>query len=103
MTTPKSSHHPEIKKPALYVVLMHKDQTTPYGFVLNVLMDQFNLYGKDPFRILTTADREGQAVVAILPRDLAISKAASVTAYARRQKNPHFKGQMELTFTAEPA
>lgn len=88
-----AQHETELEK--LYRVLVHNDDTTPYDFVILVLVRFFQLSPVDAELITWTAHTNGQAQVAILPLEEAQNRVGS----------SHFAAAVEgypLTFTIEP-
>jgi len=77
-----------IKEPPLYRVIYINDNTTTMEFVVESLVEFFD-YTIDTATQLTVSIHEhGQAVVAVLPFELAEQKGTEVTASARVQEYP---------------
>ena len=77
-----------IKEPPLYRVIYINDNTTTMEFVVESLVEFFD-YSIDTATQLTVSIHEhGQAVVAVLPFEIAEQKGTEVTASARDQEYP---------------
>ncbi len=77
-----------IKEPPLYRVIYINDNTTTMEFVVESLVEFFD-YTIDTATQLTVSIHEhGQAVVAVLPFEIAEQKGTEVTASARDQEYP---------------
>lgn len=88
--------HPKVKRPALYNVLMHNDDYTTQELVVDVLRNYFHKSDTEARHIMLTVHHKGMGVAGTYSRDIAESKVAQVTDYARAQGAP-------LKLTTEPA
>ena len=79
----------------LHRVIIHKDEVTPYEFVIIVLRRFFGIALPDAEKITHTAHTQGQALVTILPLNEAQKQVGQA----------HFAASLEgfpLMFTIEP-
>jgi ATP-dependent Clp protease adaptor protein ClpS len=83
------------KRPRRYQVVFHNDDYTTMEFVVHALMKFFGKAGAEATHIMLNVHHRGFGVVDIFPRDVAETKAAQVTEYAREHGHP-------LKVTAEP-
>ena len=96
-------HAPETDAPpvtaelmeALYRVLLHNDDVTPFDYVMNMLGMLFGLSSEISEHVAMTAHTEGIAVVIIRPRSEAERLSGSAKRIARADGYP-------LTFSVEP-
>lgn len=89
------------KKPPMYKVMLHNDDTTPFNFVVNVLRKHFDVPAARAEQIMWAAHQEGRAVVALYAKEIAEAKVDAANAYSRSQENPFFRRPIELTFSAQ--
>ena len=78
----------KVKKPRLYRVLLHNDDYTTMEFVVHVLMKYFRKSQEEATFIMLTVHQTGIGAAGIYPRDVAETKGAQVTAYARENGHP---------------
>lgn len=76
------------KPPRLYKVLLLNDDYTPMEFVVEVLQKFFAMNREKATRVMLQVHREGVGVCGLYPRDIALSKVAQVSAYAREHQHP---------------
>ncbi len=86
----------KVKRPRMYNVLLHNDDYTTQEFVVQILRAWFGRSDTDARQIMLTVHVKGQGVAGTYTRDMAESKVAKVTDYAREQGMP-------LKLTVEPA
>ncbi|MFZ5722875.1 MAG: ATP-dependent Clp protease adapter ClpS [Pseudomonadota bacterium] len=79
---------PEVRKPAMYKVVVLNDDYTPMDFVVEVLETFFSMNREQATRVMLTVHTQGKAVCGIYSRDVAETKAAQVVDYARRHQHP---------------
>ena len=79
---------PKIKKPTMYVVVVHNDPVTPRWFVVEVLRRFFNKAEPEANRIMLLAHNYGVGVVAKLPKDMAETKTKQVNEMVRETGYP---------------
>jgi ATP-dependent Clp protease adaptor protein ClpS len=85
----------EVEEESLWKVIVHNDETTPYDFVIVILIRFFDLNTQAAERITWTAHNQGAALVRVLPLKEA----------ERRVGQAHFAASLEgypLTFSIEP-
>ncbi len=85
----------KLKRPHLYNVLVHNDDYTTQELVVEVLRNFFHKTETEARHIMLTVHHKGQGVAGTYNRDIAESKVAQVTDYARTHGAP-------LKLTAEP-
>ena len=90
------STRPKVKRPRKWHVLLHNDDYTTQEFVVEILKAWFHKSDTDARQIMLTVHHKGQGVAGTYTRDMADSKVAKVTQYARANGMP-------LKLTTEPA
>jgi ATP-dependent Clp protease adaptor protein ClpS len=99
MTMSEDSTHPErglvveearprLKKPPLYQVILLNDDYTPMEFVVDVLERIFNLDRTGATRVMLEVHTRGKGVCGVFTYEIAETKVAQVTSYARQQQHP---------------
>ena len=78
----------KLAPPPLYTVLLLNDDYTPMDFVVLVLQRFFSMDRERATQIMLKVHQEGSAVCGVYPRDIAESKVAQVTAFARQREHP---------------
>ena len=78
-----------------YRVIIHNDDVTPMDFVVDVLMQVFNLSLDSAADVMLTAHMQGKALVVVCPEPLARELVGKAHAAARGAKFP-------LRFSLEP-
>ena len=79
----------------LYRVLIHNDEVTPMGFVVQVLRQIFHLSLPKSFEVMVEAHNTGTALVGVYPLERAEFLVDRAHAMARTAKYP-------LSFSYEP-
>jgi ATP-dependent Clp protease adaptor protein ClpS len=87
---------PRVKRPPLYKVILLNDDYTPMEFVVLILEHFFQKDRTNATRIMLEVHTRGRGVCGIYPHEIAETKVAQVTAYARDHHHP-------LLCTLEPA
>lgn len=83
------------EKPKLYKVLIHNDDFTTMEFVIEVLVKFFHKTVEEATHLMLYVHTRGRAIAGVYSRDVAETKVATVTDYARAQGHP-------LLVTMEP-
>jgi len=78
----------QVKKPAMYRVLLHNDDYTTMDFVVMILRNIFNKGPAEATRIMLNVHHQGRGVAGIFTREVAETKVATVHAAARRSQFP---------------
>ena len=79
---------PKTKKPSLYKVLLLNDDYTPMEFVVHVLEKIFNKTREQAVEIMLHVHRSGVGICGVFTYDVAETKVAQVTEFARRNQHP---------------
>ena len=79
---------PKVKKPPLYQVLLLNDDYTPMEFVVDVLERFFALGRTQATRIMLEVHTKGKGVCGVFTYEIAETKVAQVTTYARDHQHP---------------
>jgi ATP-dependent Clp protease adaptor protein ClpS len=78
----------EVRRPAMYKVILLNDDFTPMEFVVEVLQRFFNKDRETATRIMLQVHHQGQGVCGVYPRDIAETKVNQVMDYAREHEHP---------------
>ncbi len=76
------------KKPPMYRVVMHNDDFTTQEFVVHILVHFFKKDPTEAHHIMLKVHMAGKAIVAVYSKDIAETKVAQVTDYAREHGHP---------------
>ena len=79
---------PRLKKPPLYKVVLVNDDFTPMEFVVQVLQTFFHHAHEKAVQIMLQVHTQGRGVAGIYPAEIAETKVAQVTTYARQHQHP---------------
>ena len=79
---------PKTQKPSLYRVLLLNDDYTPMEFVVYVLERFFNKSREEATRIMLHVHQHGVGVCGVFTYEIAETKVAQVTTYARQHQHP---------------
>jgi ATP-dependent Clp protease adaptor protein ClpS len=79
---------PQLKKPAMYQVIMHNDDFTPMEFVVTVLELFFHMENSLATKVMYEIHTTGKAACGVFSKDVAETKVDQVTDYARRHEYP---------------
>jgi ATP-dependent Clp protease adaptor protein ClpS len=79
---------PKTKQPPLYQVLLLNDDYTPMEFVVDVLERFFGLNRPNATRIMLEVHTRGRGVCGVFTYEIAETKVAQVTTYARDHQHP---------------
>lgn len=78
----------KLKEPSLYKVVMLNDDFTPMDFVVDILVHIFDKAHPEAVELMMKVHKEGQAVVATYPYDVARTKQRQAIDLARAQNYP---------------
>jgi ATP-dependent Clp protease adaptor protein ClpS len=79
---------PEVKQPPLYRVILLNDDYTPMEFVVDVLEKFFSMNRSTATRIMLEVHTKGKGVCGVFTYEIAETKVAQVTTYARDHQHP---------------
>ena len=79
---------PEVKQPPLYRVVLLNDDYTPMEFVVDVLEKFFTMNRPTATRIMLEVHTKGKGVCGVFTYEIAETKVAQVTTYARDHQHP---------------
>jgi ATP-dependent Clp protease adaptor protein ClpS len=79
---------PQVKQPPLYQVVLLNDDYTPMEFVVDVLEKFFSLNRPTATRIMLEVHTKGKGVCGVFTYEIAETKVAQVTTYARDHQHP---------------
>ena len=74
--------------PPMYQVVLLNDDYTPMEFVVKVLQKFFGKNHEDATRIMLQVHNEGRGICGVYPRDVAATRIAQVSQYARARQHP---------------
>ena len=79
---------PKLKRPPLFQVLLLNDDYTPMEFVVDVLERIFGMDRVKATRVMLEVHTRGKGVCGVFTFEIAETKVAQVTAYARQHQHP---------------
>ena len=79
---------PQVKQPPLYQVVLLNDDYTPMEFVVDVLEKFFALNRPAATRIMLEVHTKGKGICGVFTYEIAETKVAQVTTYARDNQHP---------------
>jgi ATP-dependent Clp protease adaptor protein ClpS len=79
---------PQVKQPPLFQVVLLNDDYTPMEFVVDVLEKFFCLNRPTATRIMLEVHTKGKGVCGVFTYEIAETKVAQVTTYARDHQHP---------------
>lgn len=79
---------PEVKKPPLFQVVLLNDDYTPMDFVVDVLEKFFSHDRPNATRVMLEVHMKGKGVCGVFTYEIAETKVAQVTTYARDNQHP---------------
>ena len=79
---------PRLKRPPLYQVILLNDDYTPMEFVVDVLERVFGLDRPKATRIMLEVHTRGKGVCGVYTYEIAETKVAQTTSYARQHQHP---------------
>ena len=79
---------PEVSEPKRYMVILVNDDFTPMEFVVEVLLEFFNLDEETATRIMLNVHTKGKGVCGVFSKDIAETKVVMVNEFARENEHP---------------
>ena len=79
---------PRTKRPPLYQVVLLNDDFTPMEFVVDVLEHIFGMDRTTATRVMLEVHTRGKGVCGVFTHEIAETKVAQVTTYARQNQHP---------------
>jgi ATP-dependent Clp protease adaptor protein ClpS len=79
---------PKLKRPPLYQVILLNDDYTPMEFVVDVLERIFGMDRTTATRVMLEVHTRGKGVCGVFTFEIAETKVAQVTTYARQHQHP---------------
>ncbi|MGH8270774.1 MAG: ATP-dependent Clp protease adapter ClpS [Gammaproteobacteria bacterium] len=79
---------PGLKRPQLFKVVLQNDDYTPMEFVVEVLQAFFRLDRTKATQIMLHVHTRGKGVAGVFTLEIAETKVAQVTEYARKNQHP---------------
>ena len=79
---------PKLKRPPQYQVLLLNDDYTPMEFVVEVLERVFGMDRSLATRVMLEVHTKGRGVCGVYTYEIAETKVAQVTSFARQQQHP---------------
>jgi ATP-dependent Clp protease adaptor protein ClpS len=79
---------PRLKRPPLYQVILLNDDYTPMEFVVDVLERLFGMDRTTATRVMLEVHTRGKGVCGVFTFEIAETKVAQVTTYARQHQHP---------------
>jgi ATP-dependent Clp protease adaptor protein ClpS len=79
---------PELKQPPLFQVLLLNDDYTPMEFVVDVLERFFGMGRTQATQVMLEVHMRGKGVCGVFTHEIAETKVAVVTKYARDHQHP---------------
>ncbi|MGL4997299.1 MAG: ATP-dependent Clp protease adapter ClpS [Deefgea sp.] len=74
--------------PPMWQVVLLNDDYTPMDFVIDVLQHHFGMPGERANQVMLKVHTEGRGICGIYPKDIAATKVAEVTQFARAHQHP---------------
>lgn len=79
---------PEVKEPPRFKVILLNDDFTPMEFVVEVLQVFFGMDRENATRVMLHVHTRGKGVCGVYTRDIAETKVAQVSRFAREHQHP---------------
>lgn len=79
---------PEVKQPPMYKVILLNDDYTTMEFVVHVLQKFFQKSFEEATQIMLHVHHKGAGICGLYPFEIAETKVALVTDYARKNEHP---------------
>lgn len=84
----KDAQRQKPQPPPMYKVLLNNDDYTPMDFVIEVLMQFFNMNAEKANQLMLAVHYQGKAVCGIFTAEIAETKVMQVNQYARKHQHP---------------
>ncbi|MBT3135604.1 ATP-dependent Clp protease adapter ClpS [Alteromonas sp. ALT199] len=84
----KDAQRQKPQPPPMYKVLLNNDDYTPMDFVIEVLMQFFNMDAEKANQLMLAVHYQGKAVCGIFTAEIAETKVMQVNQYARKHQHP---------------
>jgi ATP-dependent Clp protease adaptor protein ClpS len=88
----KEKHLEAVRKkatpPPMYKVILNNDDYTPMDFVIEVLVQFFNMDAEKANQLMLTVHYRGKAVCGVYTAEIAETKVMQVNQYARKHQHP---------------
>ena len=84
----KDAQRQKPQPPPMYKVLLNNDDYTPMDFVIEVLMQFFNMDAEKDNQLMLAVHYQGKAVCGIFTAEIAETKVMQVNQYARKHQHP---------------
>lgn len=78
----------KLQPPSMYKVILNNDDYTPMDFVIEVLQRFFNIEFDKAAQLMLMVHYQGKAVCGTFTAEVAETKVAQVTMYAREHEHP---------------
>ena len=82
------SAKPQLQRPPLYKVILLNDDFTPMDFVVEVLMEFFNMSEEKATQVMLQVHSQGVGVCGTYSKDVAETKVCIVNEYSREHHHP---------------
>jgi len=86
--TVRDSEKQKLQPPRKYQVILNNDDFTPMDFVVEVLIQFFNMNSDQAAEIMLKVHYDGKAICGIYSADIAQTKVEQVNKYARDHEHP---------------
>ncbi len=82
----KTDHR--VKKPQMYRVILHNDHYTTMDFVVEVLVNIFQMPSAKATQVMLDVHKKGAGICGVYPLDIAASKVSQVHEMAKSRQFP---------------
>ena len=79
---------PQLKRPALYRVILLNDDYTPMEFVVDVLETIFSMDRNHATRVMLEVHTRGRGICGVYTHEIAETRVAQVNGYSREHQHP---------------
>jgi len=79
---------PQLKKPAMYQVVLMNDDFTPMDFVIEILKQFFSMNTEKATRVMLQVHTEGKGVCGVFSIDIAETKVKLVNNCSKENQHP---------------